>query len=75
MENQVQVLELTRLQLEFEVGTNALGEPIFKRKTLSGIDHTVDAVALHKAANAYVSLQQFPISTVRRLDTWAIEQN
>lgn len=72
---EMQFLELTKLQIEFIVGLDEKGEPKFKRKTLSNINSNVDAAGLKKAADAIISLQQYKVGGVKRLDTWMIEEN
>lgn len=70
MENQF--LELTKLQIEFIVGTDAKGEDIIQKRTLSNINNGVDGAALKKCADAIISLQKNNVAGVKRLDTWEI---
>ena len=70
MENQF--LEITKLQIEFVIGINDKGEDIIQKRTLSNIQNGVDAPALKKCADAIISLQNYNVAGVKRLDTWEI---
>lgn len=67
-----QILELTKLQIEFIVGTDQRGQAIIKRKTFSNIRESVDAASLKIVADAIASLQVHPVNGLKRLDTWVI---
>ena len=70
MENQF--LELTKLQIEFVTGFDIKGEAIIQRRTLSNIHNGADAAMLKKCAEAIISLQNYDVAGVKRLDTWGI---
>ena len=68
-----QFLEVTKLQIEFAVGIDALGKPITKKKTFSNMNNGVGGSALKRCADAIVSLQKHTAVGVKRLDTWGLE--
>ena len=70
MENQF--LELTKLQIEYVAGLDEKGEPVIQRRTLSNINNGADAATLKNCAEAIMSLQNYEVVGVKRLDTWQI---
>lgn len=68
-----QFLEVTKLQIEFAIGTDLLGKPVTKKKLFSNMNNAVSGSALKQCADAIVSLQKHTAIGVKRLDTWGLE--
>ena len=70
MENQL--LELTKIQIEYVAGFDEKGEAVIKKRTLSNINNGADGATLKNCAAAIMSLQNYEVVGVKRLDTWQI---
>ena len=63
------ILVETALRLNFEVGVNEKGEPVYKTKNFTNVKREATADQLHQAALAISALCKDPLSNVERNDS------
>lgn len=59
----------SKLRLNFDVGMNEKGEPIFKSKTIGNVKRAATADELYQFAQAIATLSSDPLSTIVRTDS------
>lgn len=58
----------SRLQVRYQTGVNAEGEPVFSTRNLGSVKANSGDEALLSVAAVITGLQQLPVAEVRRVD-------
>lgn len=61
----------SELRLNFETGVDPKGKPIIKSKNFK-VKTTATTDQLHAVANALAALQQYPLDSIERNDSYSI---
>lgn len=64
----------SRVRATLQVGTDELGEPIYKSKTFSRIKPAATNDAIYAVMDAIMDLQAHPVSELKRIDYGQLEE-
>lgn len=65
----------SRLQLVFITGTDLEGNDVYTTKAFNNMNTEASAEAFHTVSEALISLQQYPLEEIKRLDTAVVTAN
>lgn len=66
--------EVTRLQLQVQTGVGEDSKPITKNRYFGNVKTDALDENVHGVAQSLAGLQQYPLLTVRRIDTSALDE-
>jgi hypothetical protein len=64
----------SRVRVSLQVGTDALGEPIYKSKTFSRMKPAATNDAVYTVIDALMDLQAHPVNDMQRIDYGQLEE-